>query len=502
MRIELVGGLGCVDMDTEFLSPRGWVKISDWENHDVAQYCVVTGKIEYVKPEYVKLPCDKLYHFKTKYGIDQMICEDHRVLYLDEGGSVKVASGKQVYEKHNSSVRGFRGKFITTFSLPEMEGEYFTDEELRVMVMVAADGHIANNVSVSVNVKKERKKIRARELLMAAGIEFKEHKSGEGYARFYFKPPVMSKKLNYWFANEHQLRVICDESFFWDGSDNRFFTCCKETADFMSYAFSATGRRVTVSEDVREDKPLCYGLTVCDVTEITMSGSPTRTPATEVVPKDGMKYCFRVPTSFWVARRNGRVFVTGNCGKTTLCKSFEKLGCVINYEDLSHNPFLAKCYEDPKKYRFPSQMWFALEKYRAMMEEDPALTYVYDQATLTNNAYTNLLYKDDFEDGSAWLNIKSTFEQTQRDLGAPDIIIDMRCDPYTQLDRIRSRGREFETVDIKFVIRLQEEIDLLLTQAKKEGKSHIYTVDVSELSLSDYDKLAREFMWQRAGEAA
>ena len=38
----------------------------------------------------------------------------------------------------------------------------------------------------------------------------------------------------------------------------------------------------------------------------------------KVKPKDGFKYCFTVPSSYWVMRRNGFICVTGNSGKSVL----------------------------------------------------------------------------------------------------------------------------------------------------------------------------------------
>jgi len=34
---------------------------------------------------------------------------------------------------------------------------------------------------------------------------------------------------------------------------------------------------------------------------------------------EGYKYCFSVESTFWLARRNGKAFVTGNTGKSLSC---------------------------------------------------------------------------------------------------------------------------------------------------------------------------------------
>jgi Flp pilus assembly CpaF family ATPase len=42
----------------------------------------------------------------------------------------------------------------------------------------------------------------------------------------------------------------------------------------------------------------------------------------EVVPEDGFKYCFTVPTHALVLRRNNKIFITGNSGKSTALNAF------------------------------------------------------------------------------------------------------------------------------------------------------------------------------------
>jgi len=63
-RAFILNDLGCVDSETEFLSPSGWVKIRDWHNHNVAQYCKDTKQISFVLPtEYIKKPCNEFIEF-------------------------------------------------------------------------------------------------------------------------------------------------------------------------------------------------------------------------------------------------------------------------------------------------------------------------------------------------------------------------------------------------------------------------------------------------------
>src|SRR5690606_24391129 len=74
--------IGCVDADTEYLAPNGWVRIADYVEGKVAQYDPDTGRATFVEPQryVVNEGVETLLHFKTKYGIDMALTPDHRVL--------------------------------------------------------------------------------------------------------------------------------------------------------------------------------------------------------------------------------------------------------------------------------------------------------------------------------------------------------------------------------------------------------------------------------------
>ena len=40
--------------------------------------------------------------------------------------------------------------------------------------------------------------------------------------------------------------------------------------------------------------------------------------------KDGYKYCFTMPLGTLILRRNNKIFVTGNCGKTYMLLELSK----------------------------------------------------------------------------------------------------------------------------------------------------------------------------------
>lgn len=337
---------GCVDSETEYLSPTGWVKISEYEGGKVAQYDPNTSEIEFVEPEaYVKLPCADMVRIKTKYGVDQLLSPEHRVLIEDGksgGGKTETLSAAVLAERHNACHRGDRSAvggtrlgtetiafsaatIPTTFRYAPKSKMPYTDAQLRVIVAAIADGHFGSSTKrCVVRLKKDRKKARLRALLIAAGISFSEKPCApDGFCRITFESPERWKEFGpeFWEASSWQLGVIREEVLYWDGCTTRgerFSTSSKASADFVQFAFSsgraAGGGTARVSERERKGSKEYTVQVRRNTDRLYMRGpNPTIYPAPST---DGFKYCFRVPTTYLLFRRNGCVFASGNTGKT------------------------------------------------------------------------------------------------------------------------------------------------------------------------------------------
>jgi deoxyadenosine/deoxycytidine kinase len=184
-------------------------------------------------------------------------------------------------------------------------------------------------------------------------------------------------------------------------------------------------------------------------------------------------------------------------GKSTLCKALDQIGFNCIYENLNTNPFLADCYKDPANFRFPSQMWFALSKFHEIKKfERPDKINVLDQAVLNVRAYTNLLFKD--EDQDALHIINQCFDFLEGKLGKPDLLINLKCSPMEQLRRIRGRGRDHEkAVELEFITALQQEINILVNQAKADGYA-VLDIDTEKVFFPDNIAYAEELARQVA----
>lgn len=327
--------VGCVDAETEFLSPAGWVRMDQYDGHSqVAQYHL-DGTIAFVKPAaYVKKPCETMIRLKTKYGVDQMLSPEHRVLYKSPvSDHLHVISAEELVARHRAAAQGFRGKFITTFTPVDRPGYALSDAELRVQVAVIADGYFPSRTTrrVVINLKKPRKKERLEQLLQAAQLPFTKHdrKTAPGYTYYVFQAPERTKVFDHHFyaCTQAQLAILAEEVMHWDGclGSGEFSTTVKASADFVQYALAATGQQATLKTHVRDRSPAGRGAGL-EYSVHPYKGSPfsclnasakTAQGNVQVVPSpDGYKYCFMVPSTFLILRRNGRIFATGNTGKT------------------------------------------------------------------------------------------------------------------------------------------------------------------------------------------
>ena len=336
----IVGGAGCVDCDTEFFNGKEWKRIADYEEGDKVLQYKADGSAELVNPtNYIKSKSDYLWHFKTKYGLDQMLCDEHRVVYETSKGNLAVKPFSDIKLIHEKSKKGFGGKFYTTFKYSG-QGIDLTDYEIRLMCAVICDGNFSSKTNYChINLKKQRKKDRLEWILKELGISYsKKVSSVKGYHVYGFVAPRREKKFSpYWYGcNNDQLKIICDEILWWDGSQTngtkRFSTTVKETADFVQFVFTTQGKRATILTNDRQGqvyhacgkdytrKSKEYVVIITDRNKITMGGFHDPNKKTKIEKertRDGYKYCFQVPSTMLVLRRNNRIFITGNCGKTS-----------------------------------------------------------------------------------------------------------------------------------------------------------------------------------------
>lgn len=324
---SVVGPFGPVSGDTEYLTPTGWKRMDQYKKGDQIAQWHEDGRMEFVKPSaYIVTPSDGFIHIHNMHSVSMMVSPCHRVPLYDHRNKLKVYTGQYIADHPG------RHRVPTTFT-PEFDDYPISDDELRLRIAINADGHFPKNSTtnrVTVCLRKERKKRRLAALLHDLGIEYvvRTGKNRPTEQSYRFNAPAREKTYQgwWWTLSARQLEIVIDEMSHWDGLyegvDTRFSTTSKPCADFMQYAAHAIGGRATIKSDKKQSGP--KGWSECYAVHIAKPGS-RKAPAyirggTEIEwtsNPSGKQYCFRTASSFFIARHNGCVFVTGNSGKTS-----------------------------------------------------------------------------------------------------------------------------------------------------------------------------------------
>ena len=361
-------GMRCVDADTEYLSPTGWCRIADYLGGPVAEFRL-DGTAHFVEPvEYIKAPADRFWCLSSKGAVDQVLSDHHRILacgpnnawWGDRVGTVPTGfrslptdrtdhwletSPVRLREAHRrrgldvgkNRTQRFLGHVPTAFFLKNDRSKIdLTTVQIRLMVAFHADGSLGYDPIKPetprygyIRLKRDRKKKRLRAILREAKIRYRESPAKPaGFSVFKFVPPRMTKRYGdeWWRADDRQRRVIVDEVCHWDGGRERgrtgrwYASRHSSDVDFIQYCFASWGTR-TVKKWIsgrRVGRPVGSDGYVLHITGSGRTNNLALIPEPRPYRKkhDGFMYSFSVPSTYLVFRRNGKIFVSGNTGKT------------------------------------------------------------------------------------------------------------------------------------------------------------------------------------------
>ena len=163
-------------------------------------------------------------------------------------------------------------------------------------------------------------------LLRKAEIPFSVRHNGDGSTVFYVPrrhellPLRMfeNKVFGMWLLNE-SADVVFDELQYWDCSSNskntvQYVTCNKNNADLIQALAVMSGRSATMLTKFRNNEKWSTAYVV----NIWNNAGKSHTVRIENVGKEnyrGKVYCAETKTGYFLVRRNGKVWVTGNSGR-------------------------------------------------------------------------------------------------------------------------------------------------------------------------------------------
>lgn len=315
-----LGMVFCLSGDTEYLTPTGWKRIDEYDGGLVGQYVPETGKVEFVKPtQYVVNPCGEMW----KVSNFMKVTPDHRIPY-----NVSAGGGRRNFRV--KSAREFVQLKKGAFSLitkwdEDRSGCDLKDDEIRLIVMMQADGHIRKDKrrfygNCQMHFSKQRKIDRCVEILKNLNMKYNLYKCKNGTTEIYFEYADASKSFpeKLYNMDNRQKKLFIEELVQWDGSlvskIKRYYTGNRQCADFVQLIASSMGFRTDIVSYQTKSGNMYYR---CDIGRIH---EKSLKPTYERI-ENQKSYCFSVPSTFFVVRQSNICFVTGNCmGAGHLCQ--------------------------------------------------------------------------------------------------------------------------------------------------------------------------------------
>lgn len=309
----------CLTGDHEILTDRGWVRLDEWRGGKIACWNPTQEIVSFQKASALCFDYDGLvYHYEDK-RISQISTPDHKMRVKKRYDGEWTDDTVENMAKYRPSIP-FTGRRQT---MPGLE-----HTELRVLVMTQADGCYKDDGVLSFRFKKKRKIDRCKHLLRQAGIYFtvKEYEA-DGTTQIKIparEQPIYlrmfhDKTFGIWLLDESP-DVFFDELRYWDGSQSaknsiQYTTTNKMNADVIQAFAHTSGRCAKMKTLVRDDEhPNWSDAYILDIW-LTPKNCHEVRQKPSVTEFSGKVYCAETPTGYFLVRRDGKVWVTGNSGR-------------------------------------------------------------------------------------------------------------------------------------------------------------------------------------------
>lgn len=131
-------------------------------------------------------------------------------------------------------------------------------------------------------------------------------------------------------------------------------------------------------------------------------------------------------------------------GKTSLARLLsEHLNARLVLEKFEENPFLPDFYRDPDRYAFQTQLFFLLSRYR--QQQEIKQTDIFHKLVITDYMFVkDRLFASLNLDEKEIPLYDAVATLLEKNVLTPDMVIYLQADTNCLMERIISRGRDFE----------------------------------------------------------
>jgi deoxyadenosine/deoxycytidine kinase len=167
-------------------------------------------------------------------------------------------------------------------------------------------------------------------------------------------------------------------------------------------------------------------------------------------------------------------------GKTTLAVNLSQMmGWTLIREPVEGHPFLESFYRAPASFAFEKNLFFLLD-YLHQIKSCEAGDFIFDHSAVVHRSYATLNRIT-----SAERPVFAALDHLTESVGPPDLLINLICPADVIMQRIRKRGRVFESeVTQDYVVALNEEI-------QRQVKAVSHYMPILNLDAASYDFDAR-----------
>ncbi|MCH3955297.1 MAG: DNA polymerase [Eubacterium sp.] len=311
-------GRWCLTGDHEVLTQDGWERLDEWQGGAIACWNATSEAVSFQKAE--KLEFDyrgKMYTYQDN-RIDQCSTPDHKMRVKKRYGGNWTDMTVEEMAKCQPCIplNGYR--YHRGCASPAW---------IRVLIMTQADGYYTADGEVRFHFKKLRKIARCKHLLRKAEISFVERENTNGTVTITIPARCVplwlrefrTKTFGFWLLDENP-DIFFDELPQWDGycpapNSIQYTTCNRQNADIVQALAHMSGRCASLRlKKLSGEHKNWKDAYILDIWLSPGAGHEIRVKPT-ITDYDGKVYCAATKTGYFLVRRNGKVWVTGNSGR-------------------------------------------------------------------------------------------------------------------------------------------------------------------------------------------
>lgn len=310
-------GRFCLTGDHEVLTPEGWIRLDEWKGGMIACWNAQTEAVSFQKSVQLEFDyCGPMYTYCDP-RINQCSTPDHKMRVQKRYGDAWTDMTVEEMAKCHPTIPMNGYRYHRGCANPAW---------LRVLIMTQADGFYTEDAQVVFSFKKQRKIDRCKSLLRKAEIPFvvRTHKDVTAITIPARGVPLWlrefrTKTFGFWLFDENP-DIFFDELPNWDGyyvtqNSIQYSTCNKQNADIVQALAHLSGRCAIMKEKKNSQRnPNWNDVYVLDIWLTPKNAHEIRTKPT-IEQFNGKVYCASTPTGYFLVRRDGKVWITGNSGR-------------------------------------------------------------------------------------------------------------------------------------------------------------------------------------------